>query len=665
MDGVLLDARAARGGLELVLATRRGLETTRTPGYYLVYLLPLPRLEPEGLASSLSEACRAWVEEWKAPPWYERDVRVVVCSSGDPNLVIGIARRLERAGAARRVNTYPGLLWDALLARGLRPGLRYRSTPAGLEALEDPDEPLYPDPGLRVARVEAYSWYGPAARPLGIERITAECCGDTIHTRSAAEALEALRSWRPHIVEARGPARMALGGRGGWLWLDPEQVPVGATGVIEWMRVSGLTFTQAARASIGKILTAAEALEARRRRYLLDPEAPRVERPRPLTALAGADMAGAARVPDPGIYWGVAQLDYSSLYPSIISLYNISSETVNRPRCPRPLRVDGHDGYICGEPRGLVASVLGALVERRMRIRRAKQGAPRLGEREEALKWILVAGFGYLGYRNSLFGSITAYELVTALARRMLRAAEEAAEDHGYRVIHSLVDSVFIQPATPGAPPPDEVARAIMSKTGIHVKVEAVFRWLYIPPTRRGTGAPGKYFGPIAGGGVKVRGLASRRRNTPPFIARLQRGGIAVLSRATSPWELERLSRRVELSFAMASEALAEGLVDPSLLVVRERDRAYIATPRGPWPAWLGRPSRYDPRFYLVRLLTAARELPLGLPAEEYHGREGQHHAKGLPNPNLLSEEEPRQHHGNSRVQCGQGHHYRGPATPL
>ncbi|MEM0506110.1 MAG: hypothetical protein QXW58_02475, partial [Thermosphaera sp.] len=65
--------------------------------------------------------------------------------------------------------------------------------------------------------------------------------------------------------------------------------------------------------------------------------------------------------------------------------------------------------------------------------------------RKSAVKWILVASFGYLGYRNSLFGSVMAHEVVTSSSREVMRQARLITERHGYRVVHAIVDSIFIE----------------------------------------------------------------------------------------------------------------------------------------------------------------------------------------------------------------------------
>ncbi len=68
-------------------------------------------------------------------------------------------------------------------------------------------------------------------------------------------------------------------------------------------------------------------------------------------------------------------------------------------------------------------------------------------QRRDVLKWLLVCCFGYTGYKNARFGKIEAHEAINALAREKLLVAKEVAEQRGYRVLHALVDSLYVQGA--------------------------------------------------------------------------------------------------------------------------------------------------------------------------------------------------------------------------
>ena len=619
LRGLLLDAAIGREGLKLVLAGPRGLHSATLETDYRVYLLPRQYRASSIVENAWSAGLEAWVEEWRRPPWYDSAARIVVVSHRDPRILEAFSAAAEREGAALRVNTYPGMLVEALWRAGARPGCRFARG-------EPPDcESVLPPP-VRVARLRAYAWHGPASSVYDeILYYRVECGREGMLVKSPDEAVDRLEECRPHIVEARLEDVHGLPREPPGLRLDPERSLVTARGVLEWMRVSWLPWSMARQAPIGKILTAAEAREAYRRRYILHAGEPRKEAFRRLGELAASDMAGAARIPSPGLYWNVSQLDFTSLYPTLISKHNLSAETVARPvPCPGETCPAGH--RVCARPRGIVSSVLGELVERRKRYK--EQG---LSEEAEALKWVLVSGFGYLGYRNSLFGSIAAYECVTSLARQALAAAEELAERLGYRVIHSIIDSIIVEPRSPRASPAG-LAREIGSRVGVPVRVDAEYDWLYIPATLRRAGAVNKYYGRLRDGRIKMRGIAAVRRDTPPLIAMAQAAAIRAMARARGPQEMPEALREARRIMEQAARLIAEGRASPASLAITKRlssttrrtpwARAsrgvsvekvkYVMTPEGPWPVWRGPPPSVDRGYYLKLLAAAARELPPG-----------------------------------------------------
>ena len=61
------------------------------------------------------------------------------------------------------------------------------------------------------------------------------------------------------------------------------------------------------------------------------------------------------------------------------------------------------------------------------------------------MKWILVTSFGYLGFNNAKFGRIDAHIAVCAYDRQILSHVIGSAERQGFRVLHGIVDSVWMQ----------------------------------------------------------------------------------------------------------------------------------------------------------------------------------------------------------------------------
>jgi len=367
-----------------------------------------------------------------------------------------------------------------------------------------------------------------------------------------------------------------------------------------------------------------------RRGYILDPSTPRTEGWRKVWELAAADLAGGGRVPEPGTYWGVAQLDFNSLYPSIIAKYNLSAETVGLA-CREGVVPEGGIHLVCTDREGVVPSVLRKLIWRRTVQKRVG-----LIKRADAVKWLLVAAFGYLGYRNSLFGSIQAYENVTSIARHTLLRAEAVAERMGYKVIHSIIDSIFIQPTSPNAPQPGEVAAEIEKVTGLSIRVEARYVWLTIPAIKDGLrGAANKYFGLTVEGKVKVKGLAMIRSDTPKFVKGAQSEALMILASARNPREYSEALALVSALFTKKASLLLSDEVPLADLVITKRSSPtprrtpqalvaarsglvggivkYVMTPAGPLPVTHVKEGvRIDKAYYLALLRNAAREIGVG-----------------------------------------------------
>ncbi len=97
---------------------------------------------------------------------------------------------------------------------------------------------------------------------------------------------------------------------------------------------------------------------------------------------------------------------------------------------------------------------------------RPNQAAP------PSLKWLLVCCFGYTGYKNARFGKIEAHEAINALAREKLLVAKETAEARGYRVLHALVDSLYVQKEDATREDYENLSREIEQRTGLPMALE-------------------------------------------------------------------------------------------------------------------------------------------------------------------------------------------------
>jgi len=191
-------------------------------------------------------------------------------------------------------------------------------------------------------------------------------------------------------------------------------------------------------------------------------------------------------------------------------------------------------------------------------------------QRQNALKWMLVTCFGYLGYKNARFGRIEAHEAVTAFGRDKLLTAKEICETQGYHVLHGLTDCLWVQKAGLTETEILELCREIHRATGVKLALEGVYNWIAFLPSRQNRERPvaTRYFGVFTDGQVKVRGLICRRRDTPPFVRRAQEALLASLAAAAAPDDLVRLKPELEDLAESFRQRLREGGVDPQELVV-------------------------------------------------------------------------------------------------
>jgi DNA polymerase-2 len=314
----------------------------------------------------------------------------------------------------------------------------------------------------------------------------------------------------------------------------------GLEGVLEQARVTGLSVQVMARNSPGSGITAMQIHTALRRNVLVPYQKQQAEDYKSGRDLIQADHGGLVYQPTMGLHQHVAEIDFTSMYPSIMVRFNISPETVGaNTGTPVPelnLRVDN-------SRLGLVPETLQPLLQRRIDIKeqlsnldRRDSRYPLLKARSEALKWLLVVCFGYLGYKNARFGKIESHQAVTAYGREALLRAKEAAEALGFEVLHMYTDALWIK--KPGARQPEDfrpVLEKIIDSTGLPIALEGVYRWVAFLPSRMNANVPvaNRYFGCFQDGRLKYRGIEIRRHDTAPFIRDAQ---LAVLERlATVP----------------------------------------------------------------------------------------------------------------------------------
>ena len=298
----------------------------------------------------------------------------------------------------------------------------------------------------------------------------------------------------------------------------------------------------AARASIGKCLSSLQFYYATKKGILIPWKPATAEHFKTLGDLLVADRGGFIFEPEIGAHEQVAEFDFVSLYPNIMLKKNLSAETVQCNCCSRQynfklLTVPELNYNICQKRIGIVPTSLKIVLEKRAMYKhllKSENIHPKLkricDSRQNSLKWILVTSFGYLGFNNAKFGRIDAHIAVCAFDRQILLHAAKIAEKRGrYRVLHGIVDSIWIKKKDKYDNKANiqdylKLKESIEREIGFKLSFEGIYNWIAFIHSKSNNilPVPNRYFGVFEDGGLKIRGIEARRHDTPILFSRCQ-----------------------------------------------------------------------------------------------------------------------------------------------
>ncbi len=474
------------------------------------------------------------------------------------------------------------------------------------------------------------------------------------------------------------PARYCVPGRAivdtsnSFLWNQ-----AGLGGIRYMVERTGRPLQEAAWGSIGTLLTARQIRLARTEWGVLAPwNKWEPERFTDVGTLHAADRGGFTFAPEVGFHETVHEIDFASLYPRIICEHNVSPETVG---CGCEPTIEASTvpelGYeLCGRD-GFLPAVLEPVLADRAAIKRRLEGEPpatdadRLRAESGAIKWVLVSSFGYQGYRNAKYGRIECHQAINAYAREIALSAKARLEAAGWRIVHGIVDSLWVTPRADEPTPIETVIEEISADVGIPLEHDGRYEWVCFVPLResigggRGSsraggsdsaerggvasgpaGALTRYFGKRVDGTYKFRGIELRQRHTPEFVAASQRAFVETLDREREPAavcdvlgrRLDNLDRgavdtsSLELTTRVSKPLAAYRQQTHTVAALQRYDRhgidrnpgqsvRYVVVDddaRGPERVRLPfeEPTRYDPDYYAAALVRACESVvsPLG-----------------------------------------------------
>jgi DNA polymerase I len=212
-------------------------------------------------------------------------------------------------------------------------------------------------------------------------------------------------------------------------------------------------------------------------------------------------------------------MDFASLYPSIISKWNLSYETV---RCPHPQcksnLVPDTTHWVCKERVGMMGLMIGLLKDVRVKWFKQKSRDQSLSKEErnwykvvqQALKVFLNASYGVFGAAIFPLYCLPLADSTTAIGRHIIMETITKASQVGMKVVYSDTDSLFLY--KPTKEQIDALSNWADSTFGIDLEVDK--RYVFVTFS----GRKKNYLGVLDSGVVDIKGLMGKKRNTPTFI---------------------------------------------------------------------------------------------------------------------------------------------------
>ncbi len=315
-------------------------------------------------------------------------------------------------------------------------------------------------------------------------------------------------------------------------------------------RISRMPMEDVSRQGVSKWIRSFLHYEHRRRNMLI-PNSEDILAVKGKTAtkavIKGKKYKGAIVVnPVPGTHFNVAVMDFSSLYPSIIKVYNLGYQSILCPHeeC-KDNKVPGTPHWICKKHRALESLLIGSLRDLRVRWYKPKSKDKSLPEElrnwyniiQSALKVILNASYGVFGAEVFDLYCPPVAEATAAIGRHVITQTINKAKELGIEVIYGDTDSIFLK-----EPSPEQLeilAEWSRKELGMELEIDKVYRYCVFSSRKK------NYLGVLHDGSVDVKGLTGKKRHIPVFIKRAFMDMEKLLSQVKTPAEFGEAKKEI------------------------------------------------------------------------------------------------------------------------
>jgi DNA polymerase I len=263
--------------------------------------------------------------------------------------------------------------------------------------------------------------------------------------------------------------------------------------------------------------------------------------------IKGKKYKGAIVVePVPGVHFNVAVMDFPSLYPSIIKVWNLGYQTI---RCPhsecKGNTIPDTSHWVCTKYRAMESLLIGSLRDLRVKWYKPRSKDKTLPKElrswykviQSALKVILNASYGVFGAATFDLYCPPVAEATAAIGRHSITQIINKARELGIQVIYGDTDSIFLK--NPAQEQIDSLAQWSGKELKMELDVDKLYRYAVFSSRKK------NYLGVSADGSVDVKGLTGKKRHIPIFIKKAFNQMNEQLAQVKSPAEFEGAKKQI------------------------------------------------------------------------------------------------------------------------
>ena len=280
--------------------------------------------------------------------------------------------------------------------------------------------------------------------------------------------------------------------------------------------------------------------------WLLLSEAKKVGEVAPNAAEVAETYEGAFVIePERGLHENVAELDFASMYPSIMVAFNISPDTLS----PNGDYIAPEVGYrFKKQPDGFFKRILISLIKRRQEIKKIMKNMNEndpnyklLDIKQQTLKILTNSFYGYMGWSGARWYCKACAEATTAWGRYFIKTSAKISEQMGFKVLYGDTDSIFVSKPVgieELKKEVDKLIERISKELPVQIELDELFKTIFFVEKKR-------YAGLTIEGKILVRGLEVRRGDWCELAKRAQKEVIEILLREKNPEKAMKLVSRI------------------------------------------------------------------------------------------------------------------------